>query len=91
MCLTKSLNTYATHLIFIASCFPSKIDVFPYDSRQLGAPGFGQKKHPLTQWSIEKQKNFHNVKIKIKRVSGYIIMSDHNKGVFLAAIPVRST
>ena len=53
-----------------------------YDSRQLGAPRFGKKKPPLKQWRFESKKSFHNVKIKIKRVSGYAIMSDHNEGGF---------
>ena len=66
-------------------------ETFIYDSRQLGAPRFGQKTPPLTQWRFESKKCFHNVKIKMKRVSGYAIMSDHNEGFFLAAIPVRST
>jgi len=37
---------------------------------------------PRTQWRFESKKRFHNVKIKIIRVSGYAIMSDHNDGFF---------
>ena len=66
-----------------------KIDDFPYDSRQLlvGAPRFGQKTPPLTQWRFESKKCFHNVKINMKRVSGYAIMSDHNEGFFFGRNP----
>ena len=41
-----------------------------------------KKPHPKTQWSFERKKCFHNVKIKRKRVSGYTMMSDHNEGFF---------
>ena len=52
------------------------------DSRQLGDDNFWQKKPPSDPMEFWKKKTFHNLQVKEKRVSGYIVRPDHNEGGF---------